>query len=168
MSSSNRKPRKWQSDHLEKAQTHYASGGKVFLSQAVTGAGKTTFGSLLASLMLRGGIISRIVVLCPSVEISEGWKSKLSGMDIVASTENVEALDVVAVVFTYQGGGKAIGNANTLLILDEIHHAEREASWGLLADNLANSCKFVLALTTVTTRKTIIILNRQENQEHIL
>jgi superfamily II DNA or RNA helicase len=158
----NQQPRKWQSAHLAKAHAHYSSGGKVFLSQAVTGAGKTTFGVLLAKMMLRGGIVSRIVVLCPSVEIGEGWKTKLGGVDIAASTENVEASDVVAVVFTYQGGARAIGNSSTLLILDEIHHAEREAAWGLLADRVANESKFVLALTGTPwmTRGRIAILDK--------
>jgi superfamily II DNA or RNA helicase len=157
-----RQPRKWQSDHLDKAQLHFGKGGKVFLSQAVTGAGKTTFGALLASLLLRSGSISRVAVLCPSIEIAAGWRDKFAGFGIVATTENVEADDVVAVVFTYQGGAKAIGTSSTLLILDEIHHAEREASWGFLADRVAGESRYVLALTGTPwmTRGRIAILDK--------
>ena len=143
--------RAWQTDHLDKCKKRLRAGARIFLSQAVTGAGKTTLGVLIAKHLLDTGEVKRVVVLCPSVEIASGWIEKLSRIgSIVSSRENIEGPDVVALVVTYASGqnipcGPTV--VATLVILDEIHHAEREETWGVTASKLAKQAKYTLALT---------------------
>lgn len=157
--------RPWQKNHSDAAITKFQESTAlttVFLSQAVTGAGKTTMGAHVAASLLKIGLIERIVVLCPSVEIAKSWVTKLTeDFSVTASFENVDANGLQAVVFTYQGAAKVPGNRMTLVILDEIHHAEREASWGERASALAKDSKFVLCLTGTPwmTRGRIAILS---------
>lgn len=157
--------RPWQAKHSDAAISKFRNGTAlttVFLSQAVTGAGKTTMGAHVASSLLKMGAIDRIVVLCPSVEIAKGWVDKLTqSFNVTASFENVDANGLQAVVFTYQGAAKVPGTRMTLVVLDEIHHAERDATWGERASALAKESKFVLCLTGTPwmTRGRIAILS---------
>jgi len=163
--------RPWQSDHLQACLESFAKGKKpIWLSQVVTGGGKTTFGAHAAASLMSQGDVSRVVILAPSVEIAQGWKDKMGkvgtyatyGITVSASFENVQADDVNVIVSTYQGAGKLFGTPDTLVILDEIHHAEREASWGLVADRIASASKYTIALTGTPwmTKGRIAILDK--------
>ena len=166
-----KKLRKWQQAHLDHLLESLGSGKRIWLSQVVTGGGKTRFGAHAAATLLDSGEIDRVVVLCPSVGIAKGWVRAFNktvgtlacySTPIRASFESVGADDVNVLVCTYAGAGKVSGSHRTLVILDEIHHAEREASWGLTADQIADKSKFTLALTGTPwmTRGKIAILEK--------
>ncbi len=155
--------RPWQQKHLDKCKSRLESGHNIFLSQAVTGAGKTTLGVLIAKHLLDSGLVQRVVVLCPSIEIADGWIAKFGDAGIIASRGNINTPDVVSLVVTYASGSNIpSGPARTLVILDEIHHAEREETWGITATTLANHAKFTVALTGTPwmTTGTIAILEK--------
>src|SRR5262245_45073904 len=156
------KDRAWQVKHLGLALLRYKDGFKIFLSQAVTGAGKTVLGVRIASELYKAGRINRIVVLCPSIEIAENWTAKLSETGLTATMEFTSAPDIIAIVATYAGGEKIPGQSRTLAILDEIHHAEREHAWGITATKLANESALTLVLTGTPwmTRGKIAILDQ--------
>jgi len=69
--------RPWQASHLALAiQSLHEK--PIWLSQVVTGGGKTTFGAHAAATMMSNGDIDRVVILAPSVEIAQGWKEKMT------------------------------------------------------------------------------------------
>ena len=160
-----KKLRNWQQVHLngavQKARAHDAD--PIWLSQAVTGAGKTTFGVETALHLHDSGFCKRIIVLAPSVEIARGWKEKLDKHHGVnATVTDYDAEDVNALISTYQGAGNIYSGPDDLVILDEIHHAEREASWGIRASKISESAKFTLCLTGTPwmTKGRIAILDK--------
>lgn len=158
--------RPWQNDHLRKAQAKFETSTAlctVFLSQAVTGGGKTTLGVAIAKYLLDAGAIQVVKVLCPSVEIARGWVEKLAAAGFAASLENPDAEGLNAFAVCYHSAKTHKGSRVTLLILDEIHHAERDESWGTWASAIAKECKYVVALTGTPwmTKGRIAILDAQ-------
>lgn len=163
--------RKWQAKHLDAALEHFALKNRIWLSQVVTGGGKTRFGGHVGASLLDASEVNRIIVLAPSVGIADGWVRTFNRTigtmacyktDIMASSSAICADDVNVIISTYHGAGKIEGTSRTLLILDEIHHAERDASWGLTADKIASECKYTLALTGTPwmTRGKIALLEK--------
>lgn len=163
--------RKWQVEHLKEVLEHFSNKNRIWLSQVVTGGGKTRFGCHVGASLLDSGAINRIIVLTPGVGISDGWVRSFNqtigslgcyNTPIRASSESIFADDVNVIVSTYHGAGKIEGSPSTLVILDEIHHAEREASWGIQADAIAGNSRYTLALTGTPwmTRGRIALLDK--------
>jgi superfamily II DNA or RNA helicase len=144
-----KKLRQWQKKAVSKALDHFKSGGSIFLIEAVTGGGKTTTGIEIANQLFLNNEVDHINVLCPSVEIRDNWANDFNdiGIPVSADSGNFEAPDIKGCVSTYHGGKKVKKNKNTIVILDEIHHAERDAEWGDTVKSITNAAKYVLALT---------------------
>lgn len=145
--------RSWQKNAVEDALEEFKRNNH-FLIQAVTGAGKTTAGAMIAKHLLDIGAVPRVVVLTPSVEIAAGWCDKFASLGINATKKldlrefaMSRGADVQALVLTYQGATALRGVPGALLILDEIHHAERERGWGEAVESIARDCGKILALT---------------------
>lgn len=141
--------RDWQKKAINKALDSYSDGKKVHLIVAVTGGGKTTVGEETAGNMFDDGVIKKIVVVCPSIEIKNGWNRALSerGLKVTSDITNIESVDLTTYISTYQGAGKMTGDSQTLLILDEVHHAERDEAWGREVTRIHKKVKHTLALT---------------------
>lgn len=128
------KPRAW-------AKAAYAaflkSSKDSFLVDACPGAGKTKFAVMLAYNEIARGAVDRVDVIGPSVHICRQWAQEMAGWGLHLDPENdQEAPDFVGRVYTYQRLGmspqslRTKSNLRRLVILDEIHHAGDQKTWG--------------------------------------
>lgn len=128
------KPRAW-------AKACYAkflkSNSENFLVDACPGAGKTKFAVMVAMNELHRGAVDRIDVVGPSVHICRQWAEEMASWGLHLDLENdQESADCVGRVFTYQRLGMSPETLRTkpdprrLVILDEIHHAGDNCTWG--------------------------------------
>ena len=128
------KPRNW-------AKAAYAKYLRCkddsFLVDACPGAGKTKFAVMLAVNELHRGAVDRVDVVGPSVHICRQWAEEMANWGVHLDSENDrESDDCVGRVFTYQKLGmspnslRTSGKLRRLVILDEIHHAGDNCTWG--------------------------------------
>lgn len=132
-------PRPWQRQALD---TFTAADRKDFLVSATPGAGKTKFSLYLALQLLRQGVVSRVAVVVPSDNLREQWAAEAAeqGVDLcpVQEAQDYDKTGFIGCVATYQqlamGSGRDMMRRSlrrpTLVILDEIHHAGDNKSWG--------------------------------------
>lgn len=130
--------RSWQRDGFGKWQ---AANRRDFLAVATPGAGKTTFALYIAAFLLEAGIIRRVVVVVPSDRLRKQWATAAARVgiqldDAFANRLGTPARDFDGVVVTYHAVAheptihRALCDAMTLVIFDEIHHAGDRQSWG--------------------------------------
>lgn len=128
------KPRDW----AKAAYAQYLrSDSDNFLVDACPGAGKTKFAVMVAVNELHRGAVDRVDVIGPSVHICRQWAEEMAAWKVHLDLENdVESADCVGRVFTYQRLGmspqalRTPRNPRRLVILDEIHHAGDNKTWG--------------------------------------
>lgn len=166
----NRSLRKWQKQAQQKCLVQFANGKRVWVQETVTGGGKTFFAKDTAIQMYESGTIDLIIVVVPSIGVLTGWLNAFKGSLNATAGPNYQA-DTQVWVTTY-AGYKAICNAlasrmtkGYLLIVDEYHHAEREAQWGQAVETLSKGAKHVLMLsgTPWRTQGTIALLEKERN-----
>lgn len=162
--------RKWQKDAQTKCLAQFASGKRVWVQETVTGGGKTFFAEDTATRMYQDKVIDLVVVVVPSIGVLTGWLHAFKGTLNATAGPNYQS-DTQVWVTTY-AGYKAICNAlasrmttGYLLIVDEYHHAEREAQWGQAVETLSKGAKHVLMLsgTPWRTQGTIALLEKERN-----
>lgn len=128
------KPRAW----ARAAYAAYLKSNKdSFLVDACPGAGKTKFAVMLAYNEVARGAVDRVDVVGPSVHICRQWAAEMAGWGLHLDPENEqESSDCIGRVFTYQRLGmspqglRTRSNPRRLVILDEIHHAGDQKTWG--------------------------------------
>ncbi|CAB4991770.1 MAG: ATP-dependent helicase [Actinobacteria bacterium] len=127
--------RPWQRDALD-AFTRRRSDS--FLAVACPGAGKTTF-ALAACRQFLGGEPRPVVVVVPTQHLKHQWTEAAARFGIHLDPEWTERSGLVAdmhgIVTTYaqvamSAGALAVIVRNGVVVLDEIHHAADERSWG--------------------------------------
>jgi superfamily II DNA or RNA helicase len=114
-----------------------------YLCVATPGSGKTRFALAAAQQLMNEGQIGRCIVIVPTRHLRQQWAAvahALFGIQLDADFENrygALARDFDGVVVTYAAIGSQpllyrhhVGKETTLVILDEIHHAGHERSWG--------------------------------------
>jgi superfamily II DNA or RNA helicase len=127
--------RPWQRRALDR----YLAGDRPdFLAVATPGAGKTTF-ALTAARMTLPEVGGRLVVVAPTRHLKEQWAEAATRFDLDLESDWNPAdglpADVHGVVTTYQQVGVnpepfAQLSRGGVVVLDEIHHAGDERSWG--------------------------------------
>jgi superfamily II DNA or RNA helicase len=128
------KPRAW----AKAAYAAYLNSSKEsFLVDACPGAGKTKFAVMLAYNEVARGAVDRVDVVGPSVHICRQWAQEMAAWGLHLDPENdQESSDCIGRVFTYQRLGmspqslRTRANPRRLVILDEIHHAGDQKTWG--------------------------------------
>jgi len=133
------KLRAWQ----EAALTQYfETHPKDFLAVATPGAGKTSFALNLAANLLDRRIIDRIIVVAPTEHLKTQWAEAADKINIAIDPnfgvkQGKTSRDFAGIALTYAGvaqntlGLRIRTEAfNTLVILDEVHHAGDAMSWG--------------------------------------
>lgn len=162
--------RKWQKDAQTKCLAQFANGKRVWVQETVTGGGKTFFAEDTATRLYQDKVIDLVVVVVPSIGVLTGWLHAFKGTLNATAGPNYQS-DTQVWVTTY-AGYKAICNAlasrmttGYLLIVDEYHHAEREAQWGQAVETLSRGAKHVLMLsgTPWRTQGTIALLEKERN-----
>ena len=132
---------KWQKTSRER---YLDADQRDYLLVACPGAGKTTFSLTLAATLWELGHIRRIIVVVPSDALRTQWSSNGSTrleLRPYVTGEPVDKQGYHGVVTTYQsltGSTRdmfrhVIGSDDpqgTLVILDEIHHADDDSSYG--------------------------------------
>lgn len=133
------KLRAWQREALE---AYFEADQRDFLVAATPGAGKTTFALTLAVELLRSGEVNRIVVVAPTEHLKTQWADAAARVNIkldprFRNSHTMPAYQYHGVVVTYaQVAAKSwvhrdvTASANTLVILDEVHHGGDALSWG--------------------------------------
>lgn len=130
---------KWQqtiqADYLVKLKRDY-------LLVAVPGAGKTFWTMHTARELLKAGRIERIAITAPTTHVKGQWARTAHelGLNIEFDYRNRDGAwppDADGVVMTYSQldaqpalHGHHVAQRSTLVVLDEVHHLEENASWG--------------------------------------
>jgi superfamily II DNA or RNA helicase len=127
----------WQDKCHEKCLRKFLTA-RDFLCVATPGSGKTILALSIASTMWQRGLIQQVIVVVPSVPLTKQWTREAHErvhFDLEENGEPHSMRRYHGVVVTYS---KLAGNAlsyraccqkPTLVIMDEIHHAEREKGW---------------------------------------
>lgn len=115
---------------------------KDYLVTATPGAGKTTFALAVARHLLGRRLVQRVVVVCPTDHLRTQWAdaAALGGLALDPTMSNSDGpvrdgADGYVTTYAQVAGRPAIHAARcrtrqTLVILDEIHHAGDGLSWG--------------------------------------
>jgi superfamily II DNA or RNA helicase len=132
--------REWQREALNQYIGHDRAD---FLLEATPGAGKTRFAAEAAMRLKEAGLIKRIVVVVPTTALREQTArafAACSGLQLHYAWENngpMPSGQFDGVVVTYSAVASIpdlyrhqIGRIATLAILDEVHHANKDKSWG--------------------------------------
>lgn len=131
--------RPWQVSAID---TYLADLPRDFLVTATPGAGKTTFALAIAATLLQRRLISRVVVVCPTDHLRTQWADAAARVGLALDPTLANDAGPVrdgtqGYVTTYaQVAGRPAMHAarcrskQTLVILDEIHHAGDGLSWG--------------------------------------
>ena len=113
-----------------------------FMVVATPGAGKTTFALRVARELLDAGTISQIVVIAPTDHLKVQWAQAAERVGIridprFSGSSGRTSSDYAGIAATYAGVAGAPATfatrtraRDTLVILDEIHHAGDAKSWG--------------------------------------
>lgn len=130
--------RAWQAEALELYHEH---APQDFLTVATPGAGKTTFALRVAKDLLERREIKRVIVVAPTEHLKVQWADAASRVGIHLDPGNNakrgRAKEFIGSTMTYAGvavrpwlyEGICL-DQDTLVILDEIHHAGDSLSWG--------------------------------------
>lgn len=135
MASQKLRLRPWQRRALD---IYQSSDAADFLAVATPGAGKTTFALTVARLTLPE-LPGRLVIVAPTRHLKEQWAEAAERFNLHLDSDwnpkDGLPTDVHGVVTTYQQIGSnpeafVPVAANGFVVLDEVHHAGEERSWG--------------------------------------
>lgn len=146
--------RPWQKAALEQLQITERND---FLAVATPGAGKTTFALTAAARALSERKTQRIVVVAPTQHLKSQWAASANGLGLHldpdwSAREGELASDMHGIVTTYQQVATSFVTLAKLsegafVILDEIHHAGDDKSWGESVVTAFGGAYFRLALS---------------------
>lgn len=134
------KLRAWQEEAIDR---YLSTQPRDYLVAATPGAGKTTFALRLAAILKSTGMIDRITIVAPTEHLKTQWADAAAraGLRINPRFSNGDGAsygrNFIGAAVTYaQVAAKPVLHrriteaANTLVILDEIHHGGDALSWG--------------------------------------
>ena len=154
--------RQWQRRATDK---FYQLNARDFLVSATPGAGKTRFALSLANRLLDERTVDRIVVIVPTDALRQQWADAAAAAGIslmpVAEPDDYEKAGYQGCVATYaqiaRGAGADLLRRSTrrptMAILDEIHHAGDNRSWGEGLTTAVEQATVRLALTGTPWRR---------------
>lgn len=131
--------RPWQRKALNR---YLMAGAQDFMLVATPGAGKTTFALRVARELMDAGAVSQVVIVAPTDHLKTQWAHAAERVGIridpkFSGSAGRTSSDFDGVAATYAGVAGAPGAfatrtraRDTLVILDEIHHAGDARSWG--------------------------------------
>ena len=146
--------RPWQRDALDAFTRRRADN---FLAVACPGAGKTTF-ALAACRQFLAGEARPVVVVVPTQHLKHQWAEAAARFGIHLDPDWTErsglASDMHGIITTYAQVSVSSATlaglaANGIVVLDEIHHAADERSWGdgVTQAFAAAACRLLLSGT---------------------
>jgi superfamily II DNA or RNA helicase len=156
--------RAWQSEAIAR---YFESGPRDYLTVATPGAGKTTFALTIAAELLSRRVIDRITVVAPTEHLKTQWAEAAARVGIpidpaYSGGKGRTSKDFVGIAVTYAGVATnplahrvRTERFNTLVILDEIHHAGDALSWGDAVREAFEPARRRLALTGTPFRSDV-------------
>lgn len=156
--------RAWQTAALT---SYFDQDPRDFLAVATPGAGKTTFALNVAAELLARRVIDRITVVAPTEHLKTQWAEAAAKVGIpldpsYSGRKGRTSSDYVGVAMTYAGVATnplshriRTERFNTLVILDEVHHAGDAMSWGEAVREAFEPARRRLALTGTPFRSDI-------------
>jgi len=150
--------RKWQDECFNKLLS-IQNNRKTFLCVAGVGSGKTTFSSYSANYFLKQNRFRNIIVISPRDAIKNAWSENFSiNWDIELDSNYSFKYDwsniYNGISITYYALNEVntlfllnLIDDRTLIILDEIHHAAENKTWGDSVQKLGDKAGFVLMLS---------------------
>ena len=148
--------RAWQAAALEQ---YLRESPRDFLAVATPGAGKTTFALRVARELLDARVINKVTIVAPTEHLKVQWADAAhrAGIAIdpgLGGSRRGRPKQYVGTAVTYAGVAarhfhyRAITeNSNSLVILDEIHHAGDARTWGEAVAECFAPARRRLALT---------------------
>ena len=133
------KLRAWQQEALD---LYLSSAPRDFLAVATPGAGKTTFALRVASELLHARVVRRVIVVAPTEHLKVQWADAAAKVGVqldpgTGGRKRGRSRQYDGVAVTYAGVAAAMlsyqtmtANFDTLVILDEVHHAGDALAWG--------------------------------------
>jgi superfamily II DNA or RNA helicase len=154
--------RDWQRKAIE---DFYAANKSDFLAAATPGAGKTPYALSLARRLIDEGSVQRVVVVVSTDALRQQWADGAAAFRLnlmpVSGPEDYDKAGYDGCVVTYAQIMKGTGSellrrstrVPTLAILDEIHHAGENRSWGDGLRYAVDRATYKLALTGTPWRR---------------
>lgn len=143
--------RDWQEEASDKCFEKYQNGCDSFLATATPGAGKTTFALRIAHKFIQLGWAKRVVIAVPTDHLKTQWAKSAAEYGIkidpnVSNEKGIETRDFHGMAVTYAQLGlnpeihkRYVNQFDTLVILDECHHAGESLTWGSGVQAFENS-----------------------------
>ncbi|KQT89721.1 hypothetical protein ASG49_17890 [Marmoricola sp. Leaf446] len=138
-----------------------------FLAVATPGAGKTTFALTVANELLQRRVVERVTVVAPTEHLKTQWAEAAAKVGMALDPEyggkkGRTSADFVGVALTYAGvAANPLAHRirterfNTLVILDEVHHAGDARAWGEAVREAFEPARRRLALTGTPFRSDV-------------
>jgi superfamily II DNA or RNA helicase len=156
--------RAWQTEAIGR---YFETGPRDYLTVATPGAGKTTFALTIAAELLARRVVDRITVVAPTEHLKTQWAEAAARVGIpidpaYSGGKGRTSKDFVGIAVTYAGVATnplahriRTERFNTLVILDEIHHAGDALSWGEAVREAFEPARRRLALTGTPFRSDV-------------
>jgi len=156
--------RGWQQKCFVELQRVKADGRNQFLAVAGVGSGKTFFSAHFFNEYKKQGEFDSVVIISPTENIKRNWSLTFQvefgiKVDHGYQFKHAWPRDCHGVSLTYQSLNpinlqvlKRYVSKRVLLIIDEVHHAGDERSWGDAIQELGIEAGFVLLLSGTPTR----------------
>jgi superfamily II DNA or RNA helicase len=156
--------RAWQSEAIGR---YFEASPRDYLTVATPGAGKTTFALTIAAELLSRRVVDRITVVAPTEHLKTQWAEAAARIGIpidptYSGGKGRTSSDFVGIAVTYAGVATnplahriRTERFNTLVILDEIHHAGDALSWGEAVREAFEPARRRLALTGTPFRSDV-------------
>ncbi len=156
--------RAWQTAALT---AYFENSPRDFLAVATPGAGKTTFALTVAAELLARRVVDRITVVAPTEHLKTQWAEAAARVGIpldpaYSGRKGRTSSDFVGIALTYAGvAANPLAHRirterfNTLVILDEVHHAGDALSWGEAVREAFEPARRRLALTGTPFRSDV-------------
>lgn len=128
--------RAWQQQAL---QRYHAACPENFLVVATPGAGKTTFGLTVTTELLTTGVVEQVLIVVPTKHLKAQWTRAAAGFGLRVDPAYVTgrplrghgAVVTYAQIATDPGKFAAqLAAGRVVVLLDEVHHAGDNKSWG--------------------------------------
>ncbi|KUO20848.1 DEAD/DEAH box helicase family protein [Streptomyces dysideae] len=154
--------REWQNQAHDK---FFANATKDYLVSATPGAGKTYFALKLAKRLIQEHTAERIIVVVPTDALRLQWADSAGNVGLnlmpVTDPEDYGKPGYQGYVVTYAQVARGIGSEKvryltrrpTVALLDEIHHAGENKSWGEGLTQALEHAVHRIALTGTPWRK---------------
>jgi len=156
--------RAWQAEAIGR---YVETSPRDYLTVATPGAGKTTFALTIAAELLARRVVERITVVAPTEHLKTQWAEAAARVGIpidpaYSGGKGRTSKDFVGIAVTYAGvASNSLAHRvrterfNTLVILDEIHHAGDALSWGDAVREAFEPARRRLALTGTPFRSDV-------------